>query len=173
MNTVTRKKFFTDCRKEKKWLEDMNKLGYELVSATLGRYKFNKTDRKIIYDYVFLKSGRKSFKEFDYKSKDARCKAVYANADRALFKRLESAGDFTLFSSRDEKILNAERKKTQLNSHALLNMGLVLIFTALSKVITPLSWLMYLCVIACAILAIIDYSQTYHMSKYISEIKQS
>lgn len=173
MNTVIKKKFFISCQKEKKWLEAMNSIGYELVSASLGRYKFNKTDRKIIFEYVFLKNGRKSFKEFDYKTKDARCKAVYANADRALFKRLESAGDFTLFESRDDKILNAEKKKTQLNSHALLNMGLVLIFTALSEAIYPLAWLMRLCVAVFAILAIIDYSQTYHMVKYIKEIKQA
>lgn len=169
---IKRNKLFISILAEKKWLENMNRLGYEPISAGLGSYKFEKTDRRLKFEYVFLKNGRKSFKEFDYKSKDARCKAVYANADRALFKRLDSAGEFTLFGSDEERILNAERKKTALNSQALLNMGLVLIFTLLSEIIYPLAWFLRLCVAVFAVLAIIDYTQTYQLSKYIKELRK-
>lgn len=160
-------KFFFSADAERKWLENINRLGYEPVSASLFSYTFEKTDREMQFEYVFLKNGKKSYKEFNYKSRDPRSKAVYANADRALFKKQKTQGDFELFSSRAEKMLNVEQKRSSLNTQALVYLGMVLICLLLSNGISMISWVMRACVAVFALLAVYDYISVFALGKYI------
>jgi len=84
------KKLFLTIYAEKKWLEEQAKLGYALKRHTGISYEFEQTDKSVFYRYIFLKNGRKSFLELDYKRRDPNCSFIYGNGIVALFKREEA-----------------------------------------------------------------------------------
>lgn len=169
--TMKKYKFFFSAESELKWLESINRLGYEPVSASLFSYTFEKTDREMQFEHVFLKSGKRSYKEFNYKSRDNKAKAVYANGDRALFKKPTSQGGFELFSSNAERLLNAEQKRASLNTQALIYLGAVLICTLLSESISVLAWVMRAGVAVFGFLSVYDYIFAFTLGKYIAKIR--
>ena len=84
--TVKHRMFFSFVD-EKRWLEKMNSDGLELMRAAPFKFEFEKTDIPVLYEYVPLRHGRKSFSALNYKKKDKYLKAVYAKADMALFRK--------------------------------------------------------------------------------------
>ena len=164
-------KFFLSPESEIRWLESMNRLGFEPVSASLFSYTFEKTGRELEFCHVFLKKGKKSYREFDYKSRDPQSKAVYANADRALFKKEKAKGGFNLFSNSAERLLNAEQKRASLNTQALIYLGLVLICTLLFNSISVVAIISRICLFVFAFLAIYDYFTSVNLLKFIRHLK--
>lgn len=128
---MIKKKFFLFFDSEKKWLKKMNNEGYELVKAGPFTYQFEKTDVKLDYEYVFLKNGKKSYDNLDYKSKDPDAKAVYANAETALFKKPCDKGEFTIFQSLDEKKKNYLAKRSSLYTESICFLGATFMFLML------------------------------------------
>ena len=166
---MIRRKFFLSFIKELEWLRRKNRNGYELASRRMADYDIKKTNVPVSYEYVFLKNGKKSYKEFDYKSKDPSAIAVYANADMLLVKKPICDGALTLFSSASDKKQNAAQKRTALNMSALIFLGATLISTALARVIRPIGWLFLLADIVFILLALYNYFLSYNIKKYIEQ----
>ena len=166
---MVRKKFFISFLKEYEWLESKNRNGYELESRKLNCYNVSKTLVPVEYEYVFLKKGKKSYKEFDYKSRDKDAKAVYANADVLLVKKPLVKGDITVFSGREEKLRNAAEKRTSLNISALIMLGIALILSVLMRILTPLKWVFFAVDVCLVLSAAYNYYLSYQINKYIKE----
>ena len=113
------RKMFLSFIGEKRWLEKMNRDGYEPTRVTPYTYEFEKTDKSVVFEYVFLKNGKKSFDALDYKQKDADAKAVYANAEVALFKKPADKGAFTILTESQKKV-NLLRKRSSLYTECLI-----------------------------------------------------
>ncbi len=160
-------KFFISFIKEKNWLEQMNKKGYELKKRSGFVYMFEKTDTEVLYEYVFLKNGKRSYCEFDYKSKDTDAKAIYGNADMFLLKKPKSKGKVTVFQTLDEKKLNAAKKKAALNSTAALYIGVCALCAALIKIITPLRWVFLAVAVVFMVMSLWSYYLSYNIGKYV------
>ena len=128
--TVKHRMFFSFVD-EKRWLEKMNSDGLELMRAAPFKFEFEKTDIPVLYEYVPLRHGRKSFSALNYKKKDKYLKAVYAKADMALFKKPESKGKPELLTS-DERLLAFARYKSSVSMYALMMLALTAVFILLS-----------------------------------------
>lgn len=79
-------KLFLNTAAQLRWLNSMSQNGYELTRRTLFCYHFEKSNTPTFYQYVFLKQGKKSFLELDYKAKDKNARLVFGNSELALFK---------------------------------------------------------------------------------------
>ena len=146
---------------------EKNHNGYELETRKGVRYDMKRTLMPVSYEYVFLPKGRKSYKAFDYKSKDPDARAVYANGDVLLVKKPLSKGDITVFNSIDDKKLNAAKKRTSLNKSALLLIGVALIVSALMKIISPLRLIFLIIDIVLVLMAGYNYYLSYLIAKFI------
>lgn len=166
---MIRRKYFLSFLKELEWLRRKNRNGYELASRRGIGYDIKKTNVPVSYEYVFLKSGKKSYKEFAYKTKDPDATAVYANADMLLVKKPISSGKLTLFASQSDKKQNAAQKRTALNMSALILLGGALISTALARIIRPIGWLFLLADVVFILLALYNYFLSYNIKKYIEQ----
>lgn len=168
---MTVKKFFRSFLKEKRWLEKMNGDGYELMSAAPFTYTFEKTGKQTAYEYVFLKKGRKSYIEFDYKSKDSDAKAVYANGYVALFKKPVKKGEFTLFKSFSDKRTNYMKRRSSLYIGAVAYVAGFAISVLLWQRLDALPLLFV--GIAFAVLGINNYLLSMEIDKYINKVKKT
>lgn len=166
---MVRNKFFLTFLKEHEWLISKNRNGYELDSRRAFRYDIKKTCIPVNYEYVFLKKGKKSYKAFDYKSKDPEAKAVYANADILLIKKPMTKGDITVFASDTERKRNAAEKRTALNISSLLLLGTALIGTVPMRLISQASWVFLAIDICLILMAAYNYYLSYQIKKYISD----
>ena len=149
---------------EKRWLEKMNRDGYEPTRVTPYTYEFEKTDKSVVFEYVFLKNGKKSFDALDYKQKDADAKAVYANAEVALFKKPADKGAFTILTESQKKV-NLLRKRSSLYTECLIflavTMMLIMLWVRQSMLI------MLLFAIVTGILTVKGAIQAVLLDKYI------
>ena len=128
---MTVKKIFLSFVGEKRWLEKMNEEGYELMSAAPFTYTLEKTDERVTYEYVYLKKGKKSFDELDYKSRDRDARAVYANAETALFKKPVSKGEITIFSGDSERRLNLLKRRSAVYTESICLFAAVMLLCML------------------------------------------
>ena len=101
------RKLFISHTAEKKWLESMNAKGYELVSAAPFSYTLEKTGKRVSYEYIPLRKGKRTFDALDYKKKDKSARAVYCKSDMALFKKPADAGAFTVADEGEKRIMFA------------------------------------------------------------------
>ena len=97
------KKIFLTIYNEKIFLEKMAKDGYVLTKHKGTSYFFEKTEKNVFYRYIFLKNGRKSFLELDYKNRDPNCRLIYGNGFVALFSRED---DYPELMSKSELKMN-------------------------------------------------------------------
>ncbi|MBQ8605919.1 MAG: hypothetical protein IJ408_04210 [Clostridia bacterium] len=166
---MVRRKLFLSFLKEYQWLVHKNRNGYELDSRRLFNYDIKKTLVPVSYEYVFLKNGKRSYKEFDYKSKDPDAKAVYANSDILLVKKPISLGKITVFKSADEKKQNALKKRASLNTTALVLLGIALIMTVFMKILSPFAIVFLIADVFLILLAGYNYFLSYQIGKYIKK----
>ena len=117
---------------EKRWLDKMNEDGFELMRASLFTYVFEKTDKRVRYEYIPLRRGRKSFLALDYKNKDKDVKAVYGKSDMALFKKPADKGAPSVMTA-GEKRLAFERYKSSLSVYSLVFFALAAMFALLAR----------------------------------------
>jgi hypothetical protein len=166
---MIRRKYFLSFLKEKDWLVHKNRNGYELVSRRGFNYDIKKTLIPVEYEYVFLKKGKKSYKEFDYKSKDAEAQAIYANGDILLLKKPLSKGEISVFSNSTERINNANEKRAALNITAIVQLGCALIISALIKFIPPLRIILAIASIPFIAMSLYNLYFSYQIGKYIKD----
>lgn len=104
---------------EKRWLDKMNEDGFELMHASLFTYAFEKTDKRVRYEYIPLAHGRKSFLALDYKTKDKDVKAVYGKSDMALFKKPADKGTPSVLTAAEKRLAFA-RYRSSLSIYSLV-----------------------------------------------------
>ncbi len=165
---MIKKKFFLSFVNEKRWLEKMNGDGFELVKAAPFTYQLEKTDKKIIYEYVCFKHGKRDFDNFNYKLKDSGAKAVYLNGETALFKKDAQKGEFTLFASADEKKLNYLRRRSSLYMTSLCFLAASVCCLMLYRRLEA-SIMLAFC-IACALLTLSYFVQSFLLDRYIKKM---
>lgn len=161
-------KFFLSFADELRWLEKMNKDGYELMSVSPMTYKFEKNDNRVQYEYIPLRHGKKSFIALDYKNKDKNTKVVYASYDIALFKKSQNKGLPAILTTK-EKRLAFERYRSSLSLHSIIYIA---IFAMLSLIAGRFS--VYPLYIMSAFFLIFSASGFYNASKtekYIKKLK--
>ena len=161
-------RIFLSFADEKRWLENMNRDGYELMSVSPFTYTFEKTDTAVFYEYIPLSRGRKSFKSLDYKKKDRDMRAVYANSEMALFKKPLDK-DMPKLMSVSEKLLAFAKYRVSLSTYALVFLAVGAIFIMLGgRAGIPL---MYAPAILFVLLALNDFYRAARTEQYIKTLR--
>lgn len=152
-------KIFLTTYAEKKWLESQH--GFELTKREGFGYTLEKTDEDVFYRYVFLKNGRKSFLELDYKSKDKNAQAIYGNGFVALFKKY---GEKPSILPTEQLKLNYLRHRQRRITTAICLLAAALCAAAVGRILAPL-WLLSALFIAVSVVYLIDARATEKMIK--------
>ncbi len=132
---MTIKKIFLSVFSEKAWLEQMAKDGYVLKKHCGISYMFEKTEKNVFYRYIFLKNGRKTFLELDYKNRDPKCNFIYGNGMYALFSREDT---FPEIMPNDELKLNYVRYRQRRQTSALCYIAAACAFAMAARTFSPL-----------------------------------
>lgn len=156
------KKLFLTTYSEKVWLENMARKGYVLTRHRGISYQFEKSDNNVFYRYIFLKNGRKSFVELDYKNRDPKCRFVYGNSYFALFLK---EGDRPALLSNQELKLNYLRYRQGRYTAAICYVAACCAFIVSAKTFLP----MLLIAGIFAVLAALYMLDVKHIDKMIKE----
>ncbi len=104
------KKFFWDCDKEEKWLNELSSSGLAFCGYTWGKFTFETCEPgEFIFRKELLKKPvRESSDYFEFmETLDAELVCTYGNW--AYFKRKTDAGPFDIYSDRESKLLHYRR----------------------------------------------------------------
>ena len=134
-------KIFLTAALEKKWLDQMSQNGFELLSRKGFSYEFKKSSRQTFYQYVFLKHGKKSFLQLDYKKRDPKAKLVYGGSEFALFKRKGECPQVLAGNNLKINYLTYIQGQ-KMRALSILVLGLT---SALAARIVPLFWAAFVC----------------------------
>ncbi len=137
-------KVFLTVNSEKKWLEKMAERGYALKKRAGFCYIFEKKNN-VKYQYVFLKNGRKSFLQLDYKKRDSDCRFIYGNSNVALFCK---DGQSPSVLTESEIKINYLRRKQKCTTTYLCLIMIGCSLSALARIITPMWIIAGLCLAA-------------------------
>ncbi len=155
------KKIFLTTYAEKKWLEEQAKNGYALKKHHGITYVFEKSDSPVFYRYIFLKKGRKSFLELDYKNRDPKCEFIYGNGFVALFSRKDAYPG--ILSGNDLKLNYLKHRQSRQTAALCYIMGCC-IFALATRVLSPLCIVSVLFAVL-GVLYVIDARKTDKMIK--------
>lgn len=164
---LIKRKIFFSFASEKSWLDGMNENGYELMSFSPFTYDFEKTDRRVEYTYIPLSSGRKSFIKLNHKQSDPDAAAIYANYERALFKKNEQLGKIRIMSPQDIRLgfLRMRVKRTT-SSLCVLAVSAMCAMLGARLGIAPL----YVFAAFLLLYGIFGFCSAYSIEKYIKQI---
>ncbi len=129
------KKLFLTIYSEKKWLEKMASEGYVLKKHRGITYEFEKSDKGVFYRYIFLKNGRKSFLELDYKTRDPKCRLIYGNGYVALFSRKDAHPELL---TKQELKLNYLKHRQGRQTTAICYIAVCCMFVLATRILSPL-----------------------------------
>ena len=129
------KKIFLTIYDEKVFLEKMAKDGYVLTKHKGVSYFFEKTEKNVFYRYIFLRNGRKSFLELDYKNRDPKCKFIYGNGFVALFSREDGCPELM---SKSELKMNYLKRRQSRQTMGICYIAICCAFIALARTLAPL-----------------------------------
>lgn len=124
----------------------MSQDGFELMSRKGFTYEFGQTSKAIFYQYVFLKHGKKTFLQLNYKKLDPKAKLVYGGSEFALFKRNGQAPEVL---DRSKLRINYLTYQQGQKMRAISTLVLTLTSVAAARIM-PIFWVAALwCGVAC------------------------
>lgn len=155
-------KIFITTYSEKKWLDKMADDGYELIKHQGILYEFEKTDKRIFYQHIFLKKGRKSYLELDYKKKDKDAKAIYGNGFVALFRRYKESPK--ILSSDELRLNYLKHKQKRTTSYLCFFMS-----SLCCAMVARYLWPVWIATVFCLIMGFVYLADTMGVDKLIKD----